>query len=105
VYGIKDSSGDMTYFAELIRKLAEAIAMGAHGWICGGSNLWPELYVSLAQAASNRDTERIRELAGDCHGDQQFGLPCKRGRVSLFARYEVRALDSGLLPQHDGGTI
>jgi dihydrodipicolinate synthase/N-acetylneuraminate lyase len=78
VYGIKDSSGDMTYFAELVGQLAdrpdfavlygpeellaEAIAMGAHGGICGGSNLWPELYVELAQAASNHETERVREL-------------------------------------------
>jgi len=78
VYGIKDSSGDLSYFAELVRALAdhpefailygpeellaEAIKMGAHGGICGGSNLWPELYVSLAEAASNHDTERIRKL-------------------------------------------
>ena len=78
VYGIKDSSGDMNYFAELIRQLAdrsgfailcgpeellaEAMAMGAHGGICGGSNLWPELFVSLYRAASNRDTERIGRL-------------------------------------------
>lgn len=78
VYGVKDSSGDMSYFAEPVRKLADhpefailygpeellarAIAMGAHGGICGGSNLWPELYVELAQAASNHDAERVREL-------------------------------------------
>jgi dihydrodipicolinate synthase/N-acetylneuraminate lyase len=78
VYGIKDSSGDMTYFAELIRKLAhrpdfailcgpeellaQAMAMGAHGGISGGSNLWPELYVELYRASLNRETERVREL-------------------------------------------
>ena len=78
VYGIKDSSGDMTYFGELIRKLAdrpdfsilcgpeellaEAMTMGAHGGINGGSNLWPELYVGLYRAALNHDTKRIREL-------------------------------------------
>jgi 4-hydroxy-tetrahydrodipicolinate synthase len=78
VYGIKDSSGDMTYFAELIRTLADrpdfailcgpeellaqAMAMGAHGGISGGSNLWPELFVALYRAALNRDTERIGRL-------------------------------------------
>jgi 4-hydroxy-tetrahydrodipicolinate synthase len=78
VYGIKDSSGDMTYFAALIRKLADrpdfailcgpeellaqAMAMGAHGGISGGSNLWPELYVELYRASLNRETERVREL-------------------------------------------
>jgi 4-hydroxy-tetrahydrodipicolinate synthase len=78
VYGVKDSSGDLTYFAELIRKLADrpefailcgpeellaqTMAMGAHGGISGGSNLWPELFVGLYKAALNRDTERIAEL-------------------------------------------
>ena len=78
VYGIKDSSGDMVYFAELIRNLADrpdfailcgpeellaqAMAMGAHGGISGGSNLWPELLVALYQAASNGQTERTGEL-------------------------------------------
>jgi dihydrodipicolinate synthase/N-acetylneuraminate lyase len=78
VYGIKDSSGDMTYFAEVIRKLADrpdfailcgpeeslaqAMAMGAHGGISGGSNLWPELFVALYQAALNQEKGRIAEL-------------------------------------------
>ncbi len=78
VYGIKDSSGDMSYFAELIRKLADrpdfailcgpeellgqAMSMGAHGGIAGGSNLWPELYVGLYGAALNRERERLKEL-------------------------------------------
>jgi 4-hydroxy-tetrahydrodipicolinate synthase len=78
VYGIKDSSGDMTYFAELISKLADrpdfailcgpeellaqAMGMGAHGGISGGSNLWPELLVGLYKAALNRESERTAEL-------------------------------------------
>jgi dihydrodipicolinate synthase/N-acetylneuraminate lyase len=78
VWGIKDSSGDMDYFAELIRRLAErpefavlcgpeerlaeAIAMGSHGGIAGGSNLAPELFVELYRAATNEDTQRIAEI-------------------------------------------
>jgi 4-hydroxy-tetrahydrodipicolinate synthase len=78
VYGIKDSSGDMAYFAALTRaladcpeftilcgpeeQLAEAMALGAHGGICGGSNLWPELYIDLYRAASSRDKPRVRRL-------------------------------------------
>ena len=78
VYGIKDSSGDMGYFADLIRALAdrpefailcgpeellaEAMAMGAHGGIAGGSNLSPELYIELYQAAQEHDTARVMEL-------------------------------------------
>ena len=68
----------MAYFAELMRKLAdrpefavlygpeellvEAMAMGAHGGINGGSNLWPELYVGLYKAVLNHETERTGEL-------------------------------------------
>ncbi len=78
VYGIKDSSGDMDYFADLIRALADrpefailcgpeelladAMAMGAHGGIAGGSNLSPELYIELYQAALRHDAARVIEL-------------------------------------------
>ena len=78
VYGVKDSSGDMGYFRELIaavadvpdfsvlcgpeEMLAEAIAMGAHGGISGGSNLAPRLYVELYRAAVAGDARRTREL-------------------------------------------
>lgn len=78
--GIKDSSGDLTYFAELLRVLAghtefaifcgpeellaKSISMGAHGGITGGANLWPELYVGLYRAALNGETEEIERLHG-----------------------------------------
>lgn len=78
VSGIKDSSGDMSYFADLIHTLADrpefailcgpeelladAMAMGAHGGIAGGSNLAPQLYVELYQAALRHDTARVMEL-------------------------------------------
>ncbi len=76
--GIKDSSGDVTYFAELLRVLAghpgfavfcgpeeilaKSIAMGAHGGIAGGANLWPELYVDLYRAAVNNEADEIERL-------------------------------------------
>jgi 4-hydroxy-tetrahydrodipicolinate synthase len=76
--GIKDSSGDMVYFAELIRLLSgrpdfavfcgpeellvKSIGMGAHGGITGGANLWPELYVDLYRAAVNGDAAEIEPL-------------------------------------------
>jgi 4-hydroxy-tetrahydrodipicolinate synthase len=78
VWGIKDSSGDMDYFAELIRRLAdrpefavlcgpeerlaEAIAKGANGGIAGGSNLAPELFVELYRAATNRETQKVADI-------------------------------------------
>lgn len=78
IYGLKDSSGDMRYFGEVARAmssrpdfallcgpeelLAESMALGGHGGIAGGSNLAPELYVGLYEAALNHETERIHEL-------------------------------------------
>ncbi len=80
IAGLKDSSGDMVYFHELqlaladrpefslfIGKeelLAEAVLLGAHGGVCGGANLFPELYVKLYEAAVAGDLARVRTLHG-----------------------------------------
>lgn len=78
IVGLKDSSGDMSYFHQarvLIRQrpdwslligpeelLAEAILLGGDGGIAGGANLFPELYVNLWQAASQGDLARTQTL-------------------------------------------
>jgi 4-hydroxy-tetrahydrodipicolinate synthase len=78
VIGLKDSGGDMTYFhsvVELLKSrpdftllvgpeelLAEAVLLGAHGGMCGGSNFCPQLYVRLYEAAVTRDFEQVRVL-------------------------------------------
>ncbi len=78
VVGLKDSSGDLEYFrqaAQLIRDfpgtallmgperlLADAIALGGHGGVCGGANLLPHLFVGLYQAAVQGDAERTAAL-------------------------------------------
>jgi len=67
VIGFKDSSADLIYFQRVMRLvrgredfgvligpeelLGQAVLMGAHGGIAGGSNLRPELYVGLYRAA------------------------------------------------------
>ncbi len=66
VVGLKDSSGDLTYFRDALRLaagrpdwsvlmgpetlIAEALAMGAHGGVPGGGNLAPRLFVDLFDA-------------------------------------------------------
>lgn len=66
VRGIKDSSGDLDYLAAVISALCSrpdftvltgpeellrpSMAMGAHGGVNGGANLFPELYVFLYEA-------------------------------------------------------
>jgi dihydrodipicolinate synthase/N-acetylneuraminate lyase len=76
ILGLKDSSGDMTYFHRVLRLIggrpdlslligpealmAEAVLMGAHGGVCGGANLAPRLFVELYEAALAGDLERVR---------------------------------------------
>ena len=78
IIGIKDSSANAVYFQKLFHLLrdkpdfslfvgteetmAESILMGAHGGVIGGTNLFPELYVSLYNAAVKRDFEQISVL-------------------------------------------
>jgi len=78
VIGLKDSGGNMTYFHSVVallkdrpeftllvgpeELLAEAVLLGAHGGMCGGSNFCPQLYVRLYEAATARDFEQVRVL-------------------------------------------
>ncbi|MEO8026784.1 MAG: dihydrodipicolinate synthase family protein [Bryobacteraceae bacterium] len=78
VYGLKDSSGDKDYFracrdavagfpdfALLVgveEILAEMVPEGAHGGVCGGSNLYPALYADLYDAAACGDKATVQRL-------------------------------------------
>ena len=42
--------------------LAEAVLMGAHGGMAGGSNVWPRLFVALYEAAAADDLNRVSAL-------------------------------------------
>lgn len=76
--GIKDSTGDFEHFLALRGVLAEktdfsilvgpeqllaaAVSHGAHGGVCGGANLYPELYVDLFKAAVDGNDEEVARL-------------------------------------------
>ena len=79
IVGLKDSSGDLDYFARVHRLvsaarpdfgllvgpeelLAEAVTLGAHGGVHGGANLFPALYVALWEAAIDGAHSRCAEL-------------------------------------------
>lgn len=78
VVGMKDSSGNMVYFHQLVGELGrrpdwtllvgpeellgESVLLGGHGGVCGGANLCPRLYVSLYEAAQNKDVQRVVKL-------------------------------------------
>jgi len=78
IRGVKDSSGDMDYFQNLVSAntrpdfclltgpemhLAESLALGGHGGVCGGANLYPQLFVDLYAAhKQGRSQEELEAL-------------------------------------------
>jgi len=78
IVGIKDSSGNMVYFHRLQGLLAdrpdfsllvgpeellgETVLLGGHGGVCGGANIWPQLYVDLYNAAVTKDLPVVASL-------------------------------------------
>ncbi|MEX1096313.1 MAG: dihydrodipicolinate synthase family protein [Planctomycetales bacterium] len=78
IAGIKDSSGEIEFLRAFVRiaaerpdftvvvgperLLPEGLALGIHGGVCGGANLFPEWFVALYDAATRGDTARVQEL-------------------------------------------
>ncbi|RKX47313.1 MAG: dihydrodipicolinate synthase family protein [Verrucomicrobia bacterium] len=78
IVGVKDSSGDMDYYSTLCKlqserpdwsfligpeeKLIESIALGGHGGVNGGANIYPGLFVEAHEAAMAGDTARCEVL-------------------------------------------
>jgi dihydrodipicolinate synthase/N-acetylneuraminate lyase len=78
VVGLKDSTGDLKYLDKTLEQLRdrpqfsiligpeemllECMKRGAHGGVCGGSNLNPKLFVDLYNAIVNGDMQRAEAL-------------------------------------------
>lgn len=78
VIGFKDSSANAVYFQSVMTAMrdkpdfsmlvgpeeitGEIVLMGGHGGINGGANMFPELYVSLYNAAAAGDLAEVRRL-------------------------------------------
>jgi 4-hydroxy-tetrahydrodipicolinate synthase len=78
IVGIKDSSGDLKYFTQLIslkelrpdwsmligpeHLTAEAVKLGGDGGVNGGANIYPALFTQLYEAAVNEDAATIEML-------------------------------------------
>ncbi len=76
--GVKDSSGDMGAFYQIIEEfkessdfsiiagaeifLSDTILNGGHGAVAGGANLFPRLFVELYEASCAKDFEKIKLL-------------------------------------------
>jgi 4-hydroxy-tetrahydrodipicolinate synthase len=77
VVGLKDSTGDLKYFEQVMRTchrdgfgvymgeesyIAEAYRSGAEGIVPSLGNLYPELFVRITQAAARRDWATVDQL-------------------------------------------
>ncbi|NNE01203.1 MAG: dihydrodipicolinate synthase family protein [Pirellulaceae bacterium] len=78
IVGVKDSSGDIDYFQQLIELkemrpdwsmmigpehlTAEAIRLGGDGGVNGGANVFPKLFVDFYQAAVTDDETEVDRL-------------------------------------------
>jgi dihydrodipicolinate synthase/N-acetylneuraminate lyase len=76
IVGLKDSSGDLGYFAAAVARvvprrpdwslfvgpeqlLPEAVALGGHGGIPGGANVWPRLFADFFAAVQAADAAAL----------------------------------------------
>lgn len=81
IVGVKDSGGDLGYFADVVRVaqavrpewslfvgpellLPEACGLGGHGAIPGGANVMPRLFTDLYAAVRAGDATRVESLLG-----------------------------------------
>lgn len=77
IVGIKDSSGDLDYFAKIVEvaksrpgfsllagreaSLHKIVSLGGDGGVTGGANIHPRLLVDFYDVAVSQDAERIAE--------------------------------------------
>ena len=87
IVGVKDSSGDLDYFARLIglrerrpdwsimigpeHLLPEAMRLGGDGGVSGGANVLPGLFVECYQAAVSGDAVRLEAARRQIDGFQR----------------------------------
>ncbi len=78
IVGVKDSSGDIKYFQQLLtlKKIrpdwsmligpehltAQAVKLGGDGGVNGGANIYPELFVEIFKAADSGDETQVAVL-------------------------------------------
>ncbi|MEZ6134099.1 MAG: dihydrodipicolinate synthase family protein [Pirellulaceae bacterium] len=88
IIGVKDSSGDMEYFARATAlksqrpdwtimvgpeaMLPKAIQLGGDGGVSGGANIYPQLFVECYQACVDNDQAKIKHLQSVIDALQQI---------------------------------
>ena len=92
VWGLKDSSGELSYLQSIVTQmkghpdftilmgpedmLLESLQIGAHGGVCGGANLVPKLFVSLYEAARAGEFDKALALQQQARqiGELLYGI-------------------------------
>jgi len=106
IVGVKDSSGDMDYFGELVglrserpdwsifvgpeRLLPKAVELGADGGVTGGANVFPRLFVDAYEAAVARDAAEIDRL------QRLIDLLQRNYEIGKYASRHIKATKSAL---------
>ena len=107
VHGLKDSSGDLGYFRDVAGELhrrpdwsllvgpeslmVDTLALGGHGCVGGGANVWPQLFVQLYDAATRDDDVEVERLQSRLnqlaviYADGLYGASAIRGIKSALS--------------------
>lgn len=112
VAGIKDSGGDLRYFQQLCVQfrqpgrfsvfmgpeelLADAVALGGDGGVCGGANLLPAVYTRLYAAATQGDSAEIARLHTIIHDLFAAVYRDEHGRMKLIPGLKLALEYAGL---------
>jgi 4-hydroxy-tetrahydrodipicolinate synthase len=118
IIGVKDSSGNQSYFQSLLyhfagtdfavymgpeEQMIAAVLCGGDGGVSGGANLFPELFVKAYQAAASGNIEETRRLQKRIMhlSDSLYGL--EPGSDASFVKaikcsLEIKGIASGYLP-------
>ncbi|MEM6472044.1 MAG: dihydrodipicolinate synthase family protein [Planctomycetota bacterium] len=116
IAGMKDSSGDLRYFRQVIEiaktradwpvligpeaLLVDALKLGATGGVTGGANLFPELFTGLLSAFRSRDEQAISRLQHavlELQSLYRFGKYGSSYLKGLKCALELRGVCSGQL--------
>ena len=116
IVGLKDSSGDLDYFAQAIEiastradwpvlmgpeaLLVDAMKLGGKGGVAGGANLVPELFTSLLAAIQTGDdtqVARLQEIVVTLQALYEFGKYGSSYLKGLKCAMELSGICSGRL--------
>jgi 4-hydroxy-tetrahydrodipicolinate synthase len=106
IVGIKDSSGDVAYFAEVAQLhaarpdwsilmgpehlLCDALRLGADGGVCGGANVLPHLFAGCYEAAVRGDHAQAAALLAQIVDFQEIYT------IGKYASRYIKAYKSAL---------